>query len=68
MKEYVLKTNNLTKRYHGVNVLQEVQVTLEAGKIYGLIGQNGAGKTTLMRLICGLAFPTAARHSQDGLL
>jgi len=58
MKEYVLKTNHLTKQYHGVNVLQEVQVTLQAGKIYGLIGQNGAGKTTLMRLICGLAFPT----------
>lgn len=58
MKEYVLKTNNLTKRYHGVNVLEDVQVTLEAGKIYGLIGQNGAGKTTLMRLVSGLAFPT----------
>ncbi|MCX7748821.1 MAG: ATP-binding cassette domain-containing protein [Clostridia bacterium] len=58
MKEYILKTNNLTKSYHGVNVLQSVSVTLEAGKIYGLIGQNGAGKTTLMRMIAGLAFPT----------
>jgi len=58
MNEYVLKTNNLTKRYHGVEVLQDIQITLEVGKIYGLIGQNGAGKTTLMRLVCGLAFPT----------
>ena len=58
MKNYVLKTDNLTKRYNGVNVLQGVSVTLEAGKIYGLIGQNGAGKTTLMRIASGLAFPT----------
>lgn len=58
MKEYALKTNNLGKSYHGVNVLQDVSVTLETGKIYGLIGRNGAGKTTLMRLVSGLAFPT----------
>jgi ABC-2 type transport system ATP-binding protein len=58
MKEYVLKTNNLTKSYNGAKVLQDVSVTLEAGKIYGLIGQNGAGKTTLMRIVAGLAFPT----------
>jgi len=67
MKEYVLKTNHLTKRYHGVNILQDVQVTLEAGKIYGLIGQNGAGKTTLMRLISGLAFPTEGNIELFGL-
>ena len=59
MKEYVLKTNNLTKSYHGVNALHNVSVTLEAGKIYGLIGQNGAGKSTFMRLITGLTFPTS---------
>ncbi|NLH45607.1 MAG: ATP-binding cassette domain-containing protein [Acholeplasmataceae bacterium] len=59
MKEYVLKTNNLTKNYHGVNVLHDLSVTLEVGKIYGLIGQNGAGKSTLMRLVAGLSFPTS---------
>lgn len=58
MKEYVLRTKGLTKSYSGTKVLQEVSITLEAGKIYGLIGRNGAGKTTLMRLVSGLAFPT----------
>jgi ABC-2 type transport system ATP-binding protein len=59
MVEHVLKTNNLTKSYHGVNALQDVSVTLDAGKIYGLIGQNGAGKTTFMRLVTGLNFPSS---------
>ena len=59
MSIYVLKTNSLTKSYHGVNALHDVSVTLESGKIYGLIGQNGAGKTTLMRLVTGLSFPTS---------
>lgn len=58
MKQFVLKTNNLTKEYNGVKALQDVSLTLETGKIYGLIGQNGAGKSTFMRLITGLAFPT----------
>ena len=55
----VLKTNNLTKSYKGTCALREVSVTIESGRIYGLIGQNGAGKSTLMRLIAGLAFPTS---------
>jgi len=59
MNKNILKTNNLTKTYHGVNALNDVSVTLEAGKIYGLIGQNGAGKTTLMRIVAGHSFPTS---------
>jgi len=59
MNKQVLKTNNLVKSYHGVNALQAVSLTLETGKIYGLIGQNGAGKTTLMRIVAGHSFPTS---------
>ncbi|MHB8129777.1 MAG: ABC transporter ATP-binding protein [Mobilitalea sp.] len=62
----VLKTNGLTKSYHGANALQEVTVTLEAGKIYGLIGQNGAGKSTFMRLLAGLSFPTSGNITLFG--
>ena len=59
MKEYVLRTNSLTKSYRSFHALQEVTLALEPGRIYGLIGQNGAGKTTLMRVITGLSFPTS---------
>lgn len=59
MTECILKTNELTRTYHGINALHNVSITLEAGKIYGLIGRNGAGKSTLMRVIAGLSFPTS---------
>lgn len=58
MSMSILKTMGLTKSFHGANALHNVSVTLEEGKIYGLIGQNGAGKSTLMRIITGLSFPT----------
>ncbi|UNK18381.1 ABC transporter ATP-binding protein [Paenibacillus sp. N3/727] len=58
MKRYVVKTNSLTKSYRTFFALHDVSITMEPGKIYGLIGQNGAGKTTLMRLLAGLSFPT----------
>ncbi|WBW96294.1 ABC transporter ATP-binding protein [Oceanirhabdus sp. W0125-5] len=58
MNKNVLKINNLTKSYNNVNALHDVSVTLEAGKIYGLIGRNGAGKSTLMRIVSGLSYPT----------
>lgn len=58
MNNCILKTNSITKSYHGINALHDVSITLKAGRIYGLIGQNGAGKSTLMRLITGLCFPT----------
>ncbi|MBW4081160.1 ABC transporter ATP-binding protein [Paenibacillus sp. S150] len=61
MKETVLRTDSLTKSYQGANALHDVSIALEAGKIYGLIGQNGAGKTTLMRLVAGLGFPSGGR-------
>ncbi|MDE2443455.1 MAG: ABC transporter ATP-binding protein [Methanocorpusculum sp.] len=56
MNESVCKITGLTKVYGRKKVLNAVSLTLEPGKIYGLIGQNGAGKTTLMRIIAGLSY------------
>ncbi|MEG1483617.1 ABC transporter ATP-binding protein [Clostridium sp.] len=51
---YVLQTNNLTKQYKNQKSLNNVNINIKKGDIYGLIGKNGAGKTTLMKIVCGL--------------
>ena len=61
MKSVVLETQALTKFYRKTAVLEQVNLRLEQGKIYGFVGQNGAGKTTFLRLITGLAFPSSGK-------
>jgi len=53
MKE-ILKIEALTKKYYNKIALENVSITFERGKIYGLLGPNGSGKTTLMKTIIGL--------------
>lgn len=64
--DYILSTNNLTKRYGKQNALDNVSVHIKKGDIYGLIGKNGAGKTTLLRIISGLADATSGEYSIFG--
>lgn len=53
---YVIETERLTKIYGKVTVLNGIGISLEAGKIYGLLGRNGAGKTTLMKILTAQVF------------
>jgi len=55
----VLSARNLTKRYGGVVAVDALTFALEPGTITGFLGPNGAGKTTTLRLLLGLAQPTA---------
>ena len=54
--EYILQTQNLEKRYKNFKALNNLNMHIPKGSIYGLIGKNGAGKTTLIRVICGLLY------------
>ena len=54
----VLETNNLSKKYKEHLAVDQVNMHIEKGDIYGFVGENGAGKTTVIRLIAGLARPT----------
>lgn len=58
MKDIILRTNNLTKKYKNFTALNNANITINKGDIYGLIGRNGAGKTTLMKVITTLTNKT----------
>ena len=54
----ILEIKELTKWFEETMALDHINLKLERGKVYGLIGRNGAGKTTLLKLIGRLLFPT----------
>lgn len=58
MREIVLQTKRLTKKYKNFVALNSADMTVYRKDIYGLIGRNGAGKTTLMKMVTGLAQKT----------
>lgn len=62
----ILRCENLTKTFGSVTALDNVSLTLESGKIVGLLGPNGSGKTTLIKLINGLLTPNFGRLFVDG--
>lgn len=64
--KYILETNELCKYYGKVKALQNVDLHIPKGAIYGFIGRNGAGKTTLIRLLCGLQNPTSGSFTLYG--
>ena len=64
MSEFVLK--NVKKTYGRKTVIEHLDLTLESGKIYGLIGRNGAGKTTLLSLLSAQSLPGGGSVTLDG--
>ncbi|MDR1015907.1 MAG: ATP-binding cassette domain-containing protein [Coriobacteriales bacterium] len=59
MTAYLLRTDKLTKRYGRQLALDQLDLSLQVGRVYGLVGSNGAGKTTFFKTIMGLARPTS---------
>ncbi len=59
MKEAVIKTENLTKRFGDFIATNAITLEVYTGEIFGFLGANGAGKTTAMRMLCGLSIPSS---------
>ena len=59
MEEIILKTKDLTKKYHNKAVVDNLNIEIRKGEIFGLLGPNGAGKSTTMNMICSIVRPTA---------
>lgn len=62
----ILECKALTKRYGGKSALEGVELSIEPGRIVGLLGPNGSGKTTLIKLANGLLTPTSGEILIDG--
>ena len=62
-----ITTEGLTKRYGATLALDRLDLSVEAGEVYGFLGPNGAGKTTTIRLLLGLHRPTSGRAEIFGI-
>ena len=62
----VLEVRNMSKSFDGIVVAQDIDLTLQSGRVVGLIGPNGAGKTSLFNLICGVVKPDAGTVLLEG--
>lgn len=66
MSETVLKTENLGISFGGLKAVQDLNLEIKKGQLYGLVGPNGAGKTTVFNMITGVYKPTTGKFWLDG--
>ncbi|MBA2873750.1 ABC transporter ATP-binding protein [Thermaerobacillus caldiproteolyticus] len=62
----MIQLKNVTKKYGNVVALDDISLSMEKGKIIGVLGANGSGKSTFLKLIAGLVFPTNGKVFVDG--
>ncbi len=61
-----IELKNVTKEFDKVEIIKNISLEFETGKIYGLYGRNGSGKSVLMKLICGFLIPTKGKVLING--
>ncbi len=61
-----IELKNVTKEFDKVEIIKNISLKFETGKIYGLYGRNGSGKSVLMKLICGFLIPTKGKVLING--
>ena len=66
MRDNILETNDLTKKFSGQLAVNDVSLQIKRNSVYGLLGPNGAGKSTTLKMILGLLRPTKGQIFFDG--
>lgn len=61
MTDYVIEAEKLSRHFGAIKAVQELDLQVEKGRIYGFLGPNGSGKTTAMRMLIGLLKPSAGK-------
>ena len=64
--ETIIKTENLTKHFRKVVAVDQLNLEITTGEIYGLVGPDGAGKTTTLRMLCAIMDPSAGEATVAG--
>ena len=64
--EYVVKTEDLTKKFGDFVAVDKINLQVEKGSIFGFLGPNGSGKTTLIRMLCGGLEPSEGDATVNG--
>ena len=64
--DYIITTEQLTKKYKNFTSVNHVSLHIRKGSIYGFLGPNGAGKSTTMKMLLGLTTPTKGSFTIDG--
>lgn len=67
MTEPAIETNGLTKQFDDVTAVDDVDLTVKSGEVFGFLGPNGAGKSTMINMLLDLVRPTAGNASMLGL-
>src|SRR3979411_1053469 len=62
----VLRTERLTKRFDPLTAVEDLDIEVREGEVFGFLGPNGAGKTTTLRLLCALIAPTSGTAEVAG--
>ncbi|MDD2434877.1 MAG: ABC transporter ATP-binding protein [Bacilli bacterium] len=62
-----IEVRNVSKSFKNIDVLRNINITLEQGKIYGLIGRNGSGKSVFLKMLCAFYEPTSGEILYDGI-
>jgi ABC-type multidrug transport system ATPase subunit len=65
--EFVIETHNLSKKFKEVQAVNNLNMKVPKGEIFGFLGPNGAGKTTTIKMILGLTHPTSGRVTINGM-
>ena len=62
-----IEVKNLTKEFKKITILDNINITFEENKIYGLVGRNGSGKSVFLKILCSLYTPTSGEVLYDGV-
>jgi len=66
MTENIIETRNITKEFNGFKAVDELNLQIKKGEVFGFLGPNGAGKTTSIQMMVGLLKPTSGQVLIDG--